>query len=149
MRTHDYIVNRTTLLLQQAEAYSLHGTIGAFHTQGNTATVAATVVMRTIRVGTITQILTIPLVREHGQWRVNWSPGLVFAQLDDPNDPTYQRLVHLYPLDGHRGRILDKERQSAGGGRDCRRGGCGARRDQDSNRLVTTLTDDLDLGPPS
>jgi penicillin-binding protein 2 len=143
---HDYIVNRTTLLLQQAEAYSLHGTIGAFHTQGNTATVAATVVMRTIRVGTITQILTIPLVREHGQWRVNWSPGLVFAQLDDPNDPTYQRLVHLYPLDGHRGRILDKSGNPLAEDAIVYVVGVVPGEIKDSNRLVTTLTHDLDLG---
>lgn len=142
---HDYIVNRTTLLLQQAEVYSVHATVGAEHTRGTTATVAATVVMRTIRVGTITQSLTIPLVREHGQWRVNWSPGLVFAQLDDPNDPTYQRLVHLYPLTGHRGRILDKDGNPLAEDATVYVVGVVPGQIKDTTRLVTTLTQDLDL----
>jgi penicillin-binding protein 2 len=105
---HDYIVNRTQALLQAAQVYSVTASIAGQHVTGaNSATVAVHVVMQTIRVGTITQDVVVPLAREHGHWLVNWSPGLVFAHLDDPADPQYQRLLHLFVFNGHRGSILD------------------------------------------
>jgi penicillin-binding protein 2 len=107
---HDYIVNRTAGLLQQSGVYAVAATLGAVRVKSaSTATVPAHVVMQTIRVGTITQDITLPLVREAGHWRVGWSPGVVFTQLDDPTDPQYQRRLHLFPLDGQRGRILDRD----------------------------------------
>lgn len=107
---HDYIVNRTDGLLQQAGVYSVVATPGDVLVKSATAaSVPAHIVMQTIRVGTITQDNTLPLVREAGHWRVSWSPGLVFAHLDDPADPHYQRRLHLFALDGQRGRILDRD----------------------------------------
>lgn len=104
---HDYIVNRTQSLLAAAQVYSVQVTTGDQRFTGqSTAIVPAHVVMQTIRVGTITQDINLPLVLEQGNWRVSWSPGLVFAQLDDANDPQYQRRLHLFLYDGHRGRIL-------------------------------------------
>lgn len=104
---HDYIINRTQSLLDEAEVYSVQATPGDQRFTGkSSAVVPVHIVMQTIRVGTITQDISIPLVLEQGHWRVNWSPGLVFAQLNDANDPQYLRRLHLFVFDGHRGRIL-------------------------------------------
>nr|MBF6589698.1 hypothetical protein [Ktedonobacterales bacterium] len=62
------------------------------------------------RVGIFAQDVTIPLVSEQGQWRVTWTPGLIFTQLDDPGfDPSYQRKVRLAESQGNRGTIYDKD----------------------------------------
>jgi penicillin-binding protein 2 len=65
--------------------------------------------MHTLRVGDIVQNVSVPLVLETGRWRVLWSPGLIFTQLNDAADPSFERLVHLCSYDGHRGRILDRD----------------------------------------
>lgn len=107
---HDYIVNRTANILSGAEVYSLTTKQGAVRSTGQkTATVPAHIMMKTIRVGAITQDITLPLVLETGRWRVDWSPGLIFTQLDDTADPQFQRLVRLCTADGARGRILDRD----------------------------------------
>jgi penicillin-binding protein 2 len=107
---HDYIVTRTSLILQQAQVYAMDITPGNQRITGaTTAIVPAHVVMHTLRVGDVVQDLSVPMVREAGHWRVSWNPGLIFTQLNDPADPNYQRLVHLCSYDGHRGRILDRD----------------------------------------
>jgi penicillin-binding protein 2 len=104
---HEYIVSRTAAILNQAEAYTITATTSAVRsTDAAHATVPAHVVMHTIRVGTITQDIALPLVLEKGQWRVDWSPGLIFAPLNDAADPQFQRLVRLCAAAAPRGRIL-------------------------------------------
>lgn len=106
----DYIITRTSLLMQQAQVYAMDITPGNQRMTGaSTAVVPARVVMHTLRVGDVVENLTLSMVREAGHWRVAWSPGLIFTQLTDPADPNYQRLVHLCSYDGHRGRILDRD----------------------------------------
>jgi penicillin-binding protein 2 len=107
---HAYIVDRTQALMDEAEVYQITAKVGGQTVTGSTsATVAVHVVMETIRVGEITQDLKLPFVNEKGTWRLNWSPGLVFKSLDDPADPQYQRLVHLFAYDAPRGSILDRD----------------------------------------
>jgi cell division protein FtsI/penicillin-binding protein 2 len=107
---HDYIVRRTTALLGEAEVYQITAKVGGQTVTGkSTATVSVHVMMGTIRVGKITQDLKLPFVNEQGHWLLNWSPGLVFKNLDDPADPRYQRLVHLFLYDAPRGKILDRD----------------------------------------
>jgi penicillin-binding protein 2 len=106
----DYIETRTSLILRQAQVYAMDITSGAQHmTSATTATVPAHMVMHTLRVGDIVQNLSVPLVLESSHWRVSWTPGLIFSQLADPADPSFQRLVHLCVYDGQRGRILDRD----------------------------------------
>ncbi len=106
---HDYIVNRSAAILDEAEVYSLSATPGDVVTNGpSAATVPARIVMQSTRAGSFTQDISIPLVLEGGAWHVNWTPGLIFPKLDDPaGDPTYSRLVHLWPKDAARGTIYD------------------------------------------
>jgi penicillin-binding protein 2 len=60
-------------------------------------------------VGTIIQNITLPLVKEQGTWRVDWTPGLIFSALDNANDPYYHRRLRLIPAEGHRGTIYDAD----------------------------------------
>src|SRR5579872_6241992 len=107
---HDYIVNRTAELLTAGHIYSMAVTPGKVaQTNDTTATVAAEVDMTSSWLGTFTENISIPLVKEQGLWRVDWSPGLVFPQLNDPADPHYTRRVHLYGETAARGTIYDRD----------------------------------------
>lgn len=107
---HDYIVSRTASLLNAARVYSMAVTPGKVsQTSDATATVAAQVDMTSSWLGQFTQNITIPLVKEQGQWRVNWTPGLVFSQLDDPADPHYTRRLRLRGQTAARGTIYDRD----------------------------------------
>lgn len=107
---HDYIVNRTGAILAEASVGEIDATPGkAAQKSATQASVPVHITMKSARVGQITQDLTIPLIKENGQWRVDWSPGLIFGKLDDPADPTYARRVHMFPQDAPRGSILDAD----------------------------------------
>ena len=107
---HDYIVTRTASILAEAQIVDILTTPGAALKVDNThVTVPVREVLTSARVGDIAQDITIPLVDEQGHWRVDWSPGLIFAQLDDANDPAYTRKVHLYTSVGLRGTIYDRD----------------------------------------
>jgi len=108
---HDYIVNRTASILAQAEVYQVGATAGKLTQSGaGSASVPVRVVMQSSRIGSFTQDITLPLSAEGGQWRVDWSPGLIFPKLDDPaNDPHYALFIHLFPADAHRGTIYDRD----------------------------------------
>src|SRR5689334_14992411 len=68
---HDYIVNRTGALLAEASVGEIDATPGQVAQQSATqASVPVHITMKSARVGQITQDLTIPLVKENGQWRV-------------------------------------------------------------------------------
>ncbi|MEO7002461.1 MAG: penicillin-binding transpeptidase domain-containing protein [Ktedonobacterales bacterium] len=107
---HDYIVTRTSSILAEAQIVDILTTPGAAQKVDDThVTVPVREVLTSARVGDIAQDITIPLVDEQGHWHVDWSPGLIFAQLDDANDPTYTRKVHLYTASGLRGTIFDRD----------------------------------------
>ncbi|MGO8948238.1 MAG: penicillin-binding transpeptidase domain-containing protein [Ktedonobacterales bacterium] len=107
----DYIINRTQDILNEAQIYSISDTIDTtIQTSDTTASVPARIVMQSARVGTIVQNISIPLVKENGKWLVDWSPGLIFSQLDDPaGDPYYTRRVELTVLSAPRGTIYDSQ----------------------------------------
>ncbi|MGH2515769.1 MAG: NTF2-like N-terminal transpeptidase domain-containing protein, partial [Ktedonobacterales bacterium] len=107
---HDYIVNRTASLLGAAHVYSMAVTPGKVtQSSDTTATIPAEVDMTSSWLGTFTENITIPLVKEQGLWRVDWSPGLVFPQLNDPADPHYTRRVRLDGQTAARGTIYDRD----------------------------------------
>jgi len=64
-----------------------------------------TVEMQTGLVGPISELNAIPLVLAGDQWRVDWTPSLVFKDLTDDT------LVRLFPDDPTRGSILDRKGQ--------------------------------------
>jgi penicillin-binding protein 2 len=145
----DYIIKLTQSTLSEAEIYSISDTIdNAIQTSDTTATVPAHIVMRSARVGTITQKISIPLVKENGDWRIDWSPGLIFSKLNDPvADPYYRRRVVLTPLGGPRGTIYDSQGNVLAEDEIVYQ--IGIVRDQISNEseLESTLSTDLDLTP--
>lgn len=108
---HAYIVSRTAALLDTARISSISATADPVQQVNSTSeTDVAHITMVSARVGTITEDITLPLVNEGGQWRVDWSPGLIFPQLDDPKyDPNYQRKLRMYGQDAQRGTIFDRD----------------------------------------
>ncbi len=109
---HDYIVNRTKAIVDQADVVTIAVTPGKITPGKNqaSASMPARIVMTSTRVGDITQDMLIPLVDENNTWRVDWSPGLIFSKLDDPtSDPQYHRVVRLYTEDANRGTIFDRD----------------------------------------
>jgi penicillin-binding protein 2 len=107
----DYVVTRTRTILDEAHVYNIDASPGDVTQRSDTgATLPVRMVMKSSYLGTITQDLPLPLVKEGSRWRVNWSPGLIFRQLDDAQgDPQYQRKVHLFAQDAQRGTIFDRD----------------------------------------
>lgn len=106
----DYIVNRTAGLLNAAHIYSMAVTPGKVtQTSDTKAAIAARVDMTSSWLGAFSENITVPLVKEQGVWRVNWSPGLVFPQIDDSADPHYTRRVRLHGVTAARGTIYDRD----------------------------------------
>jgi penicillin-binding protein 2 len=68
------------------------------------AEIPISVVMQSSYVGEITQDNIMPMIRESGGWRVNWTPSLIFAGLD--ND-----CVDYAADTVERGAILDRNRE--------------------------------------
>jgi len=110
---HDYIVTRTKTILSSdfADVTSIQTTVGETKAQTDSqAQVSAHVVMISGRVGSFAQDITIPLAKEHGKWLVDWTPGLILKQLDDPADPNYRRKVTFTPdTSAERGTIFDRD----------------------------------------
>jgi len=52
--------------------------------------------------GPVTEANSLPLVSENGQWKVAWTPGLIFKDL------TADRLVRYDPVSAARGSIVDR-----------------------------------------
>jgi penicillin-binding protein 2 len=106
----DYITNRTKQILARAEVTAITASPGDTQKTGaTTATMPARITFQSTRVGSFEQDITIPLVYQDTGWRVVWTPGLIFTQLDDTADPYYTRKVDLTALDGARGAIFDRD----------------------------------------
>lgn len=106
----DYITSRTSQILARAQITSITASPGQPQKTGaTTATVPARIDFQSSRVGTFEQDISIPLAYESNQWRILWTPGLIFTQLDDNSDPYYSRKVDLIGLDGTRGTIFDRD----------------------------------------
>lgn len=106
----DYITHRTQYIVAAADIYNMAATAGAVHTLSATqATVPVRLIMTSARVGDIAEDITLPLRLENNAWRVDWSPGLIFSQLDSASDPNYTGLVRLLTAgyEGQRGAIYD------------------------------------------
>ena len=102
----DYIVRRTQGIVSQAQVNGMSATLGAVQKVSATqVTFPARVIMSSRSLGDIAVDITIPLTLANNTWRVDWSPGLIFPQLDDASDPTYAHLVRLTPLAAKRGTI--------------------------------------------
>ncbi|HEX5440649.1 MAG TPA: penicillin-binding transpeptidase domain-containing protein, partial [Ktedonobacterales bacterium] len=106
----DYMTTRTKDILARAQITAITASPGAPEkTSPTTATIPARIEFQSARVGSFEQDITIPLVYESNNWRVIWTPGLIFSQLDDASDPYYTRKVDLIAQDGQRGAIYDRD----------------------------------------
>ena len=106
----DYITTRTALILAAAQINSISASPGTYtQATATSGSIPVRVVLSSARVGDIIQDITIPVELEHGKWKVDWSPGLIFSQLDDPADPNYTRRVRLIEQNGLRGTIFDRD----------------------------------------
>ncbi len=108
----DYILSRTKGILSRAQVYGLSATLGKVNKVSAThVTFPTRVIMKSTNLGDVVLDVTLPLTLEKGVWRVDWSPGLILPQLDDPADPHYTRLVRFTPTSGKRGTIYSSDGQ--------------------------------------
>lgn len=109
MQTQDQFVQRYKDLTQEASITGITTRVTSIPIvpagAGNGASVQVpfTVDFNTIRVGTFSEINSVPLVLEGGTWHVDWRPSLFFKDLAEDG------YVHLFPLDPRRGSILDRQ----------------------------------------
>ncbi len=61
--------------------------------------------VNTSLVGELVEINSLPMTLANGQWRVEWTPSLVFKDLTGVN------LIRMFPLEPRRGSILDRKGQ--------------------------------------
>jgi penicillin-binding protein 2 len=113
----DYITRRTQGIVAQAAVYGMSATLGAVKKVNAThVTFPARIIMRSVSLGDVAVDITVPLTLERsgGQsaWRVDWSPSLIFPQLDDPADSNYTHLVRLTTLSANRGTIFSSDGQA-------------------------------------
>lgn len=108
----DYIFSRTKGILSRAQVYGLSATLGKVKKASAThVTFPTRIIMKSTYLGDVVLDVTLPLTLEKGAWRVDWSPGLILPQLDDPADPQYTRLVRFTPMSGKRGTIFSSDGQ--------------------------------------
>ncbi len=109
----DYLTRRTRNIIAAAQIYAMSATLGAVkRVNASQVTFPARIIMRSVSLGDVTVDITIPLRLEHNAWWVDWSPGLIFPQLDNPTDPNYTNLVRLTTQIGKRGTIYSSDGQA-------------------------------------
>lgn len=144
----DYILRRTQGIVNQAQVYGMSATLGAVKKINATqVSFPARIVMRSVGLGDITVDITIPLRLEHNAWRVDWSPGLIFPQLDDATDPNYTRLVRFTPLTAKRGTIYSSDGQALALDETVYVVGVVPSQITDQNAVTQALVKNLDLTP--
>ncbi|MDE3231092.1 MAG: hypothetical protein KGO05_14535, partial [Chloroflexota bacterium] len=106
----DYLTRRTQGIINATQVYSMSATLGAVKRISATQVSFPTrVIMRSVSLGDVAVDITVPLRLEHNNWWVDWSPGLIFPQLDNPNDPNYLNLVRLTTQSANRGTIYSAD----------------------------------------
>lgn len=106
----DYITRRTQGIVEQAQVYGMSATLGKVKQIDAThVSFPARVIMHSSSLGDIAVDITIPLSLANNAWRVDWSPGLIFPQLDDATDPNYTHLVRLTATTARRGTIYSAD----------------------------------------
>lgn len=102
----DYMTRRTQGIINAAQVFGISATLGAVKRVNATrVSFPARIVMHSTSLGDVAVDITLPLRLEHNNWWVDWSPGLIFPQLDNPNDPNYMNLARLTTQSANRGTI--------------------------------------------
>jgi penicillin-binding protein 2 len=144
----DYITLRTQYIVQAAGITNMAATPGAISTINATqVSVPVRMILTSSRVGQIAEDINIPLRKEGSAWKVDWSPGLIFPQLDNSADPNYTDVVRLIAADGLRGAIYDAEGDKiALDGTVYQIQVCPSQI-KNQNAVITALTSKIDLTP--
>jgi penicillin-binding protein 2 len=144
----DYIVRRTQGIVGQAQVYGMSATLGAVKKVSAThVTFPARIIMRSASLGDVAVDITVPLTLEKNAWHVDWSPGLIFPQLDDSADPTYTRLVRFTSLSASRGTIFSSDGQTLAQDGTVYVVGVVPAKIADANAVTQALVNNLDLTP--
>ncbi|HET9111012.1 MAG TPA: penicillin-binding transpeptidase domain-containing protein [Ktedonobacterales bacterium] len=145
----EYMTTRTQGIIGQAQVYSMSATLGAVKKVDAThVSFPARVIMRSVSLGDVTVDITLPLTLEHNAWRVDWSPGLIFPQLDDATDPNYTHLVRFTPLTANRGTIYSSDDQPLALDETAYVVGVVPAKMTDANAVTQALIKNLDLTAP-
>lgn len=106
----DYITRRTQGIVAEAQVYGMSATLGKVKQIDAThVSFPARVIMHSSSLGDMAVDLSIPLSLTNNVWRVDWSPGLIFPQLDDASDPNYTHLVRMTTTTANRGTIFSAD----------------------------------------
>lgn len=106
----DYITRRTQGIVEQAQVYGMSATLGAVKKISDTqVSFPARIIMHSTSLGDVAVDIVLPLRREKNAWWVDWSPGLIFPELDNSADPHYTNLVRLTEETAKRGTIYSSD----------------------------------------
>lgn len=144
----DYILRRARGIVGQAQVFGMSATLGKVKKVSAThVTFPARVIMHSASLGDVTVDITVPLTLEHNAWHVDWSPGLIFPQLDDAADPHYTRLVRFISLSANRGTIYSGDGQALAVDENVVVVGVMPAKIADQNAVTQALVKNLDLTP--
>ena len=104
----DYFVGRYQAIAEEAKFNSVSAALSGSadvgpQSEGSAISLPFESRIRTALVGEIVEQNSLPLALEGGQWRVEWTPSLIFKDL------TGENLIRLYPLETRRGKISDRD----------------------------------------
>jgi penicillin-binding protein 2 len=140
----DRFVTRYQAITLGAGINSLKTSIAAFAEPPNTAQkveVGYKVTFQTGRLGEFSEENRLPLVFEGGEWKVDWTPSLIFRDLSP------DRQVRFFPDDPVRGAILDRNGNPLAAQGKALTLGVIPGRIKDENLVVTELSKFLGLPP--
>ena len=104
----DYFIGRYQAIAEEAAFNSVSASISAGadvgpQSEGSAISLPFESRIQTGLVGEIVELNSLPLALEDGQWRVEWTPSLIFKDL------TGENLIRLFPLETRRGNISDRD----------------------------------------
>ena len=144
----DYIMRRTKGIVAEAQVTGMSATLGALHKVSATSvTFPARVIMHSASLGDVAVDITIPLSLAQNAWRVDWSPGLIFPQLDDSADPNYAHLMRFTPQTAARGTIYSADGHALALDETVYVVGVVPGKISDANAVTQALVKNLDLTP--
>jgi penicillin-binding protein 2 len=104
----DYFIGRYQAIAEEATFESVSATLSGSanlgpQSEGSAISLPFETKIQTALVGEVVELNSLPLALEDGQWRVEWTPSLIFKDL------TGENLIRLFPLETRRGNISDRD----------------------------------------
>lgn len=106
--TEEYFIGRYQAIAEEAQFNAVSASLAGRadvgpQSEGSAISLSFESRFQTALVGEIVELNSLPLALEGGQWRIEWTPSLIFKDLTGDN------LIRLYPLETRRGNISDRD----------------------------------------